>query len=89
MQGLAYRTDRKMADPASASTGTRRHYTRPSKAARRQPFVNAAVTSDQVRQYPIDANTYEQFREPIQDHPEEALPVSWACREEWVETQNQ
>jgi len=34
-------------------------------------------------------NTYEQFIELVQDHIEEALPVLWACREEWVEAQNQ
>ena len=78
-----------MANPASASTSTRRHDTRSSKAARRQSFVNAAVTSDQVRQYLVDVNTYEQFIELIQEHLEEALPVLWACREEWVEAQNQ
>jgi hypothetical protein len=64
-----------MANPASTSTGIRRHDTRPSKAARRQSFFNAAVTSDQVRQYLVDVNTYEQFIELIQDHLEEALPV--------------
>jgi hypothetical protein len=78
-----------MANPASASTSTRRLDARPSEAARRQSFVNTAVTPDQVRQYLVDVNTYEQFIELIQDHLEEALPVLWACREEWVETQNQ
>jgi predicted MPP superfamily phosphohydrolase len=80
-----------MANPASASTSTRRHDTRPSKAARRKSFVIAAVTPDQVRQYLVDVNTYEQFIELIQDHLEEALPVLllWACHDEWVETQNQ
>jgi hypothetical protein len=64
-----------MANPASTSTSTRRQDTRPSKAARRQSFVKAAVTSDQVRQYLVDVNTYERFIEPIQEHLEEALPA--------------
>ena len=64
-----------MANLASASTGTRRHDTRPSKAARCQSFINAAVTPEQVRQYLVDVNTDEQFIELIQDHLEEALPV--------------
>lgn len=87
MQGLG--TDRRMANPASTSTGTHKHDTRPSKAARRQSFANAAVTPDQVRQYLVDVDTYEEFIELIQAHLEEALPALWACREEWVEAQNQ
>jgi hypothetical protein len=64
-----------MANPASSSTGTRKQDTRPSKAARRQSFTNADVTTDQVQQYLFDANTYEQFLEVIQEHLEEALLV--------------
>jgi hypothetical protein len=76
-----------MANLAGASTGTRKQDIRSSKAARRQSFIDAEVTSDQVRQYLVDTNTYEQFIELIQEHLEEALPVLWACREEWVEAQ--
>jgi hypothetical protein len=76
-----------MANPAS--TSTRRQDSRSSKAARRQSFVNAAVTPDQVRQYLVDVNSYERFIDLIQEHLEEALPALWACREEWVEAQNQ
>jgi hypothetical protein len=64
-----------MANPASSSTVTRKQDARPSKAARRQSFTNAEVTTDQVQQYLFDANTYEQFIELIQEHLEEALPV--------------
>ena len=77
-----------MANPTSA-TSTRRQDTPSSKAARRQSFVDAAVTPDQVRQYLVDVNTYERFIEVIQEHLEEALPALWACREEWMEAQNQ
>jgi hypothetical protein len=72
-----------MANPTSTGTSTRRQDTQSSKAARRQSFVNAAVTPDQVRQYLVDVNTYERFTELIQEHLEEALPALWACREEW------
>jgi hypothetical protein len=89
VQGLAHRTGRRMVNPASTSTGFRKQDIRSSKAARRQSFIDAEATSDQVRQYLIDTNTYEQFIELIQEHLEEALPVLWACREEWVEAQNQ
>jgi hypothetical protein len=64
-----------MANPASSSTGTRKQDARLSKAARRQSFIDAEVTTDQVQQYLFDANTYEQFMELIQEHLEEALPV--------------
>src|SRR5271156_6549735 len=78
-----------MANLAGTSTGTRKQDIRSSKAARRQSFIDAEVTPDQVRQYLVDTNTYEQFIELIQEYLKEALPVLWACREEWVEAQNQ
>jgi hypothetical protein len=78
-----------MANLAGTSTGTRKQDIRSSKAARRQSFIDAEVTPDQVRQYLVDTNTYEQFIELIQEYLKEALPVLWVCREEWVEAQNQ
>jgi Zinc knuckle len=78
-----------MANLAGANAGTRKHDTQASKAARRESFADAEVTADQVRQYLFEADTYDQFIELVQTHVEEALPVLWACREEWVEAQRQ
>ena len=75
MQGLAHRTGRRMVNPASTSAGSRKQDIRSSKAARRRSFIDAEAASDQVRQYLIDTNTYEQFIELIQEHLEEALPA--------------
>jgi Zinc knuckle len=78
-----------MANPTGTNAGTHRRDTQASQAARRQSFIDAEVTTEQVRQYLLEANTYEQFIELVQAHVEEALPVLWACREEWAEAQRQ
>jgi hypothetical protein len=78
-----------MANPTGTNAGTRRRDTQASQAARRQSFIDAEVTTEQVRQYLLEANTYEQFIELVQTHLEEALPALWACRGEWVEAQRQ
>jgi hypothetical protein len=80
VQGLAHRTKGWLTQPVPA---------RAPAGRTPQSFVNAVVTSDQVRQYLVDVNTYERFIELIQEHLEEGLPALWPCREEWVEAQNQ
>jgi Zinc knuckle len=73
-------------NPGSAAA-TRRYATRSGKACRRQSFIDADVTPEQVQRYLFEATDYDQFLELVQEHLEEALPALWACRNEWVEHQ--
>ena len=75
-------------NPGSVAT-TRRHVTRSGKASRRQSFIDSEVTPEQVQRYLFEATDYDQFLQLVQEHLEEALPALWACRNEWVEAQNQ
>jgi hypothetical protein len=61
-------------NPDNTAAITRRYVTRSGKAFRRQSFIDAEVTSEQVQRYLFKTNNYE--RGAMDSHLLVVLPVS-------------